>query len=193
MGDRLFTRGSSLWGLQYCWVQSRFLSLGTLNDPPFKVPKSGHDDPTEVLHFLKNLMSCPHRPEHTHNLVGRTYLLIFTLTHVYKWPSSAHTTTVGGTDSDETQLSLWHGAAVGGPALHVSHSGISVALSQSKIVFMGLLPHCRKRSRLRTSQHQSNARRLMILSEYRLSVSYLIAGKRIIKIPAVVKKKIVKV
>lgn len=46
--------------------------------------------------------------------------------------------TVGGIDTDETQLSLSPRGAVGGPALHVSHSGISVTLSQSKIVFMGL-------------------------------------------------------
>lgn len=51
-----------------------------------------------------------------------------------------HTITVGGTDTDETHKSLLHRAAVGGPALHVSHSGISVALSQSKIVFTGLSP-----------------------------------------------------
>ncbi len=50
------------------------------------------------------------------------------------------TVTVGGIDTDETHNSLSHRAAVGGPALHVSHSGISVALSQSKIVFMGLSP-----------------------------------------------------
>lgn len=51
-----------------------------------------------------------------------------------------HANTVGGTDTDKTHKSLLQRAAVGGPALHVSHSGISVALSQSKIVFTGLSP-----------------------------------------------------
>lgn len=68
---------------------------------------------------------------------------IYTHTYVKVHNICTHTITVGGIDTDETHTPLHahtHTKQVGGPALHVSHSGISVALSQSKIVFMGLSP-----------------------------------------------------
>lgn len=53
-----------------------------------------------------------------------------------------------------TTLSLLYRAAVGGSALHVSHSGISVALSQSKIVRSALSPKRSDVTALNTVAHE---------------------------------------
>lgn len=75
------------------------------------------------LWSLNNLKCCPHSPRHTHNLVGGTYLLSHRRTHTH---------THSDCRWDERRWSSQ--LPVGGPALHVSHSGISVALRQSQIV-----------------------------------------------------------
>ena len=87
-------------------------------------------------------MRCPHRPQHTHNLVGGQHIYTYLHSHICTNAQYPHTHNDCRWDRHRwnTQLSLSHRAAVGGPALHVSHSGISVALSQSKIVFTGLSP-----------------------------------------------------
>lgn len=76
--------------------------------------------------------------QHIYTLFTHTHVQmhdIYTLTHnICRWNRHRWI----------TQLSLTHththGGGVGGPALHVPHSGISVSLSQSEIVSTGLSP-----------------------------------------------------